>query len=117
MPAKAKYRPNAMKRTKQKGEHGRLLKMLKVLPKDYSDYGGTVERWSDPNQTYPDCSCGCRYAKWLEDEKLSADWLVCTNPRSHRCGLLTFEHQGCQQFKQSAEQPSEVRLRNRRSVL
>jgi hypothetical protein len=102
MPAKAKYRPNAMKRTKQKGEHGRLLKMLKVLPKDYSDYGGTVVRWSDNSKAYPDCSCGCKYARYLElsDGNVSFDWLVCTNPKSHRCGLLTFEHQGCQKFEQ-----------------
>ena len=30
--------------------------------------------------------------------KLGCDWGVCGNPESHRCGLLTFEHQGCREF-------------------
>jgi hypothetical protein len=29
----------------------------------------------------------------------SLDWGVCGNPRSHRAGLLTFEHQGCGEFE------------------
>jgi len=27
------------------------------------------------------------------------DWGVCVNPASPRAGLLTFEHQGCEQFE------------------
>lgn len=77
--------------------HNRLREIVKRLPGDYSDYGGNIERWADPHQSYPDCSCGCRFAAWLE--AYPADWLVCTNPASHRCGLLTFEHQGCQKFE------------------
>jgi hypothetical protein len=35
----------------------------------------------------------------MPDETISNDWGVCTNPRSHRCSLLTFEHQGCKNFQ------------------
>ena len=72
-------------------DHTHLLTIMEILPTDYSDYGGSVERWSDPNQSYPDCSCGCKWAAWLEGD-LSSDWCVCTNKRSPRSGLLTFEH-------------------------
>ena len=77
-------------------EHTRLLGLVPKLAGDYDPWGNTV-RWSDPAKAYPDCSCGCVFAKWLEGD-LGFDWCVCTNPESHRCGLLTFEHQGCQQF-------------------
>jgi hypothetical protein len=79
-----------------------LRAILPHLPGDYSDYGGNVERWADPAQSYPDCSHGCRFAAWLEDH--AADWLVCVNPASHRAGLLTFEHQGCQQFERAVDE-------------
>src|SRR5262245_17680454 len=45
-----------------------------------------------------DCSCGCRHYVLLEGDE-GADWGVCTNPRSPRAGLLTFEHQGCEFFE------------------
>ena len=32
------------------------------------------------------------------------DWCVCGNPKSHRTGLLTFEHQGCSEFEQECDQ-------------
>lgn len=79
------------------------------LPQDYDPWGGNV-RWADPKQAYPDCSCGCKWARWLEDlpeASLGADWCVCTNPRSHRCGLLTFEHQGCQAWECDPEEADE----------
>jgi hypothetical protein len=44
----------------------------------------------------PDCSCGCLHLRSLEDH---SDWGVCSNPRSPRAGLLTFEHQGCHEFE------------------
>ncbi len=72
-------------------EHDRLLKIVKNLPEDYEPYGKS-ERDSG------DCSCGCKYAKKLAGD-LGGDWVVCTNPASHRVGLLTFEHQGCLQFE------------------
>jgi hypothetical protein len=83
-------------------EHKRLLKLVPKRPEDYAPWGN-VERWADPNLPYPDCSSGCKFARWLEDldeeNALSLDWCVCTNPASHRVGLLTFEHQGCQKFE------------------
>jgi hypothetical protein len=81
--------------------HLQLLKIAPRLESDYTDHGGKVERWKDPALAYPDCSCDCKFARWLADtprEALSLDWLVCTNPDGPRKGLLTFEHQagfGC----------------------
>lgn len=84
-------------------EHQRLLTILPTRPEDYDPWGQNI-RWSDPQKPYPDCSGGCRFARWLEDIKgtdayLSMDWCVCTNPASHRVGLLTFEHQGCEKYE------------------
>jgi len=45
----------------------------------------------------PDCSSGCKYFFPLEG-KHGMDWGVCTEPRSPRAGLLTFEHMGCPFF-------------------
>lgn len=84
-------------------EHKRLLEIVPKRPEDYQPWG-TVERWADPKHGYPDCSCGCLWARWLEGE-LALDWCVCTNPASHRCGLLTFEHQGCQHGEPEGEEP------------
>lgn len=72
-------------------KHKSLLAICPRLQTDYTDYGGAVERWADDDQAYPDCSSGCRWAEWLRDP-LGADWCVCTNPKSPRVGLLTFEH-------------------------
>jgi hypothetical protein len=72
--------------------HEILLSITKRLPTDYKDYGGNIERWEHPEEFYPDCSTGCRHYRMLEG-KLESDWGVCTNPRSPRAGLLTFEHQ------------------------
>ena len=73
-----------------------LWQVVKILPSDYTDYGGLVERWSDPDESYPDCSSGCRHYRRLisqyEDVE-DADWGVCTNENSPRAGLLTWEHQ------------------------
>jgi hypothetical protein len=35
-----------------------LWKCVKVLPTDYSEYGGMIRRWST-DEDYPDCSWGC----------------------------------------------------------
>lgn len=67
---------------------GSLWKIVKILPTDYKDYGGEIERWADSKEDYPDCSSGCRH--WWA---LDGDWGVCQNPRSARAGLLTWEHQ------------------------
>jgi hypothetical protein len=85
-----------LNRTPEGREHQRLVKLMPRRPKDYDPWG-RVERWSDPGRAYPDCSCDCKFARWL-DGPLGSDWCVCTNPNSHRVGLLTFEHQGCEKF-------------------
>jgi hypothetical protein len=73
-------------------EHKLLCSIVKNLPSDFEPWG---ER-SDEERG-GDCSCGCVFYKMLE-EPLGGDWGVCANPQSPRCGLLTFEHQGCPQF-------------------
>jgi hypothetical protein len=70
-----------------------------VRPLDFEPYG-LRKRDGD------DCSCGCRYFLPLDGE-LRLDWGVCANVRSHRCGLLTWEHMGCPQFE--ARPPEERR--------
>ena len=78
-----------------------LWQVVKILPTDYTDYGGEVERWQDPDRVYPDCSSGCRWWRPLYSELqrgADGDWGVCANTDSPRAGLLTFEHQtgeGC----------------------
>ena len=69
-----------------------LWAVVKRLPTDYTDYGGTIERWADPDAEYPDCSAGCKWAIPLEGE-LGFDWVVCSKPNAPRSGLLTWEHQ------------------------
>jgi len=71
--------------------HETLMKVLKRLPTDYTDYGGEVERWKD-GDNYPDCSCGCKWFAPL-DGQLGYDWGVCAKIGAPREGLLTFEHQ------------------------
>lgn len=71
--------------------HDHLWSICKLLPEDYEPYGKVKKGGSD-------CSDGCVYFYKLETkskEKLYMDWGVCTHIASHRCGLLTFEHQGC----------------------
>ena len=68
-----------------------LHKLLKILPTDYECFGGKVKRWENPNEEYPDCSCGCKYFIKLR-ECLGNDWGLCANPKSPRKGLLTWEH-------------------------
>jgi hypothetical protein len=75
-------------------DHGHLLAICIRLPTDYEPYG---YRYRDGN----DCSCGCKW--FLPLEVISTDWGVCANPQSPRCGLLTFEHQGCQFFTPQPE--------------
>jgi hypothetical protein len=53
---------------------------------------------SHQGSTAPNCS-GCRYLMPLEGAH-GTDWGVCTEPRSPRAGLLTFEHMGCSFFEQ-----------------
>lgn len=59
---------------------------------------------SEINAGKPDCSAGCRYFIALEGEH-GMDWGVCSEPRSPRSGLLTFEHMGCEFFEAEPEDP------------
>lgn len=88
--------------------HEYLLSICEKMDKDYEPYGKTLRDSGD-------CSCGCRFYYLLEDiddQAISMDWGVCTNPKSHRCGKLTFEHQGCMEFENDpadlAEEDQEV---------
>ena len=79
-----------------------MWNIVKVLPTDYKDYGGNIERWADDRMDYPDCSMGCAHYRRLSSQyeigSGDADWGVCVNVDSPRAGLLTWEHQagsGC----------------------
>ncbi len=88
-------------------EHWALFDRRTILPSDYADYGGTAVRWERGDLPYPDCSCGCKWARWLEGE-LGGDWCVCARQDGPRFGLLTFEHQagsGC--FEASEDEDDE----------
>jgi hypothetical protein len=77
--------------------HEILWRVCQELPGDYTPYG-EAER----NLDCLDCSCGCVHYYLLESrdgQPLGLDWGACANPKSHRCGLLTFEHQGCSAFE------------------
>lgn len=76
---------------KQESLHEHLHAICCHLPSDYQPYG-------QRERTGPDCSCGCKHFLKLPG-KLGMDWGVCANPDSPRTGLLTFEHQGCEQFE------------------
>ena len=71
--------------------HHHLHSICRHLPSDFQPYG---ERERDG----PDCSSGCIHFLKLPG-KLGMDWGVCAHPGSPRAGLLTFEHQGCEQFE------------------
>jgi hypothetical protein len=87
-------------------DHQETLTQIVIRkPDDYTPYGQD-ERWANPALDYADCSCGCRHYFLLanrDGQELGYDWGVCANPESHRCALLTFEHQGCHQFELSPE--------------
>ena len=73
--------------------HEQLVKIMPQLPSDFEPYGERT-RENDPWQ---DCSCGCNFYHVLSGA-VASDWGVCTNPKSPRVGLLTFEHQGCPEW-------------------
>lgn len=83
--------------------HHLLLELCPKLPTDFEPYGqrSREEDWG------PDCSCGCKHFLELEGV-LGADWGVCSNPRSPRRGLLTFEHQGCREFEDDERIDEEI---------
>jgi hypothetical protein len=77
--------------------HEHLWSVCKKLPEDYHPWGTITDdkRVNERGEElWLDCSQGCVWYLPVEG-LLSMDWGVCTNPKSHRAGLLTFEHQGC----------------------
>ena len=81
--------------------HEELWRIVQQLPEDYEPYGQTSRDQADGVWAV-DCSAGCRYYVKLAGT-LGMDWGVCAHPRSHRCGLLTFEHQGCLAFEEARD--------------
>ncbi len=77
-----------------RGSNDRLWTVCKSLPTDFEPWG-THSRSSPP---FGDCSSECRYFTKLAGA-LGQDWGVCVNGASPRAGLLTFEHQGCPDYK------------------
>lgn len=80
--------------------HEHLLKVVPRHPFDYENFG-KVDRDQVEELTgeWPmDCSTGCKHYLLLRGN-IGGDWGICVNPKSHRCGLLTFEHQGCVHFE------------------
>jgi hypothetical protein len=69
-------------------DNNHFWNIVRVLPTDYHDYGGKIERFSHPEEFYPDC-INCRFFKKIDNE----GWGICSNPNSPRSGLLTYEHQ------------------------
>ena len=86
--------------------HDALHAILRKLPSDFGPWG----QRSRENDWGPDCSCGCRWFTRLQ-ANFNRDWGVCSNQGSPRCGLLTFEHQGCREFEQSSEDQDELHSR------
>src|SRR5262245_33386431 len=91
--------PSPREKLGKPGDHWHLHAVCLRLPTDYEPYGFRVR---DGN----DCSCGCKW--FLSLQAAPADWGVCANPRSPRCGLLTFEHQGCQFYESDPELDQKV---------
>ena len=78
-------------------------KRLWQVCRDQADY---IAGRDTDNHEKPDCSSGCRYFFPLEG-KHGMDWGVCTEPRSPRAGLLTFEHMGCPFYEASPDEDEE----------
>jgi hypothetical protein len=78
-----------------------LWNVVKILPTDYSEYGGQIKRSEEVEGYYPDCSSDCKYFIQLYDKKTAtyfSDWGICSNFKSPRKGLLTWKYQaglGC----------------------
>ena len=74
--------------------HEPFWTLVQRLPSDFAPWGER-DREADFG---PDCSCGCKHFHPLVGER-GSDWGVCTNAKSPRAGLLTFEHMGCKKFE------------------
>lgn len=62
---------------------------------------------STNNHELPDCSSGCRFFHPLSGDS-GLDWGVCTNPKSPRAGLLTFEHDGCSGYEDKVDATTKI---------
>lgn len=101
------FRDRALKRLREalqedergRAEHWRLMAhVVELHPLDWDRFG-LLDRWEGTFEgETEDCSSGCVYYSKLSGDR-GMDWGVCTNPRSHRRGKLTFEHQGCFAFE------------------
>jgi len=78
--------------------HDELWAVCKLDVEDYEPYGKVDRDVAAEKYGAGDCSSGCRWFHKL-DGTVGMDFGVCGNPRSHRKGLLTWEHQGCRAFE------------------
>jgi len=78
--------------------HDELWAVCKLDVEDYEPYGKVDRDVAAEKYGAGDCSSGCRWFLELERER-GSDWGVCGSPRSHRKGLLTFEHQAGRCFE------------------
>jgi hypothetical protein len=86
--------------------HELFWSAVKKLPSDFEPYGQRSRSELTPSMEMGmDCSCMCKHFHVLEEMPL--DWGACTNLKSPRCGLLTFEHQGCYQYEVDEQQLAE----------
>lgn len=70
-----------------------LIECLKILPTDYSEYGGDIKRWERKEINYPDCSMGCKFFVQLEEQINFGALGICAKKGAPRAGMLTWEHQ------------------------
>jgi hypothetical protein len=87
---------------RDRAKHDLLWSVCKTDSRDYAPYGDNHDReggedGEEGHTYYGDCSSGCMFYFPLQGP-LGSDWGICGNAKSHRSGLLTFEHQGCPQF-------------------
>jgi len=78
--------------------HDELWAVCKLDVEDFEPYGKVDRDVAAEKYGAGDCSSGCRWFHEL-DGVAGMDFGVCGNPRSHRKGLLTYEHQGCRAFE------------------
>ena len=82
--------------------HDRLTNVCRHLPSDFAPFGEIDVEGAD-------CSTGCLHFLKLPGQ-VENDWGVCSNSKSRRAGLLTFEHQGCLQFEWRREDEADENL-------
>ena len=73
-------------------DHETLLRLVIRRHTDFVPYGSR-------QRTGADCSQDCKWFIRLS-WPFNLNWGICVNNDSPRCGLLTFEHQGCPEFQE-----------------